>query len=114
MDENAGARRLEAELLALVGQSLFAQDLRVRVQLSSALAAGALAAWKREDTDHTLDESRTERAIRQRAGALALIGLTVDEVASAAGDEVEVELHAWQIGAALDAAEEAGLLTDLS
>ncbi|MGA8246030.1 MAG: hypothetical protein WB797_03930 [Nocardioides sp.] len=112
MDESA--RRDEADLLAQIGRSLFAQDLRVRVQLPAALATGALAAWKRDDTGDSETETETECTIRSQSGALALIGLAVDERGVPSGsDQVGVELDAWQIGSALDAADERGLLAGL-
>jgi len=114
MDESDGsARQSEAELLAQIGRCLFGQDLRVRVQLPAALAMGALAAWQRDDTGGTEAESHAARAIRHQAGALALIGLAIEERGHIEGDQVEVELDAWRIGSALDAADERGLLAGL-
>lgn len=113
-DSDRTDRQVEADLLAQVGQHLFGQDLRVRVQLPAALATRAVAAWKREDAGDTKTESQAERTIRHQAGALALIGLAVDERGlPAEGDHVAVELDAWQVGIALDAADERGLLSGL-
>lgn len=84
------------------------------VQLPGELAAAARRAWMREDSGDNESESQAERAIRHQAGVLALIGLALSEcTAPAEGDEVTVELHAWQVGSALDAADERGLLLDL-
>lgn len=115
MDEgDHSARQNEAEVLAQIGRCLFGQDLRVRVILPATLARDASAAWAREDVGDVEGESESARRMRHRAGSLALIGLAVDERgAPAEGDQIEVELDAWQIGSALDAADEQGLLSDL-
>ncbi len=55
-------------------------------------------------------ESPTEGTIRHRAGSLALIGLAISERGRRVEDHVEVDLSAWLIGHALDAADDAGLL----
>ncbi len=113
-DDEQRARRNEAELLAQIGRSLFSQDLRVRVKLPADLARDASAAWAHDDFGDTEGESESARRIRHRAGSLALIGLAVDERGvPAEGDQIEVEIDAWQIGSALDAADERGLLSDL-
>lgn len=73
-----------------------------------------MAAWERDDSGGELvSENPQQRAIRHRAATLALIGLTVQEDGVAEGDEVAVELDAWYIGHALDAAEDDGLLGDV-
>lgn len=115
MDESDRTdRQDEADLLAQIGRNLFGQDLRIRVQLPAALAARALAAWKRDDTGDNETESQAARRIRHEAGALALIGLAVDERGVATEcDQMAIELDAWQIGSALDAAEQRGLLAGL-
>jgi hypothetical protein len=114
MDESHGsARQGEAELLAQIGRCLFGQDLKVRVQLPAALARGALAAWERDDTGDTEAETPAALTIRHQAGALALIGLAVEQRGHTEGDQVEVELDAWQIGSALTAADERGLLAGM-
>jgi hypothetical protein len=115
MDESADdVRQREAELLAQIGRSMFGQDLRITVELPAALAAAALAAWLRDDAGGTENESDAARTIRHEAGALALIGLAVEEHgAPADSDRVEVDLDAWQVGCALDAADQRGLLAGL-
>jgi hypothetical protein len=117
MDDPAYATwRDDAELLAEIGRCLFVQDLRVSVRLPASLAARALAAWERDDAENEMsgDENQSERAVRHQAGSLALIGLAIEDRSEASGgDSVTVELDAWQIGAALDAAEERQLLIDL-
>jgi hypothetical protein len=109
--------RDDAELLAEIGRCLFVQDLKVSVRLPASLAARALAAWERDDLENEIsgDENPSERAVRHQAGSLALIGLDIENRSEACdGDQVTVELNAWQIGAALDAADERQLLTDVS
>jgi len=109
--------RDDAELLAEIGRCLFVQDLKISVRLPASLAARALAAWERDDPENEIsgDENPSERAVRHQAGSLALIGLDVQNRSEASdGDHVTVELDAWQIGAALDAADERQLLKDVS
>lgn len=55
-------------------------------------------------------ESPMMRQMRGRAGTLALIGLAIEQTSREADSGVAVELDAWFIGSALDAADEAGLL----
>ncbi len=106
------ARQREAELLAEIGRCLHPQNLRVRVRLPAALAAEAVAGWEREDVDEIVeDETVEQRLVRHQAGALALIGLGITERGIPDGhDAVIVDLDAWQIGDALEAADERGFL----
>ena len=105
-------RQLEADLLAEIGRCLHAQNLRVSVRLPAALAAEAVAGWEREHVDEIVEDETVEQPlIRHRAGALALIGLGITERGILDGhDSVMVDLDAWQIGNALDAADERGFL----
>ena len=108
--------RDDAELLAEIGRCLFVQDLRVSVRLPASLATRALAAWERDDPENEIpeDENPSERTVRHQAGSLALIGLAIENRSGASdADHVTVELDAWQIGAALDAADERQLLNDV-
>jgi hypothetical protein len=108
--------RDDAEVLAEIGRCLFVQDLRVSVRLPASLAAHALAAWERDDPENEIsgDENHSERAVRHQAGNLALIGPDIkNRTGTSDGDHVTVELDAWQIGAALDAADERRLLKDV-
>ena len=99
-------------VLAEIGVRLFSQPTRIRVRLPMELAARASAAWDRDDDDEALPEEEThaQRLSRHRAGSLALIGLAVAERGMEDGDDVVVDLGAWQIGESLNAAEDAGLL----
>jgi hypothetical protein len=117
MDQDErSAQSDEAELLAEIGRHLFQQNLRVTVQLPTDLAARALAGWQRDDVNGTLrDETSVERGIRNEAGALALIGLAIEERSRETECEnVTVAIDAWQIGTALDAADRRGMLAGLT
>ena len=75
---------------------------------------GASAAWARDDLGDDEGERESARSARHQAGSLALIGLAVDERGvPTAGGQIEVEIDAWQIGSALDAADQRGLLNEL-
>jgi hypothetical protein len=103
----------DATLLAQIGGALFPQGLRVSVRLPKDLAEQAVAAWQRDDSEGALPhETPDQRLIRERAAALALIGLALENAGIEEGDDVVVELDAWQVGTALHAANEDGLLTD--
>ena len=81
------------------------------MRISSELADLAITAWQRDDDSAGLsEESPAERDARHRAGSLALIGLALVERGQLDGDHFEVDLEAWFIGHALDAADEFGLL----
>lgn len=101
----------DAATLAAIGRSLLPQPTTVTVRLPRELADAALAAWAREDRDPPSDaKDPQEVADQSRAGTLALIGLSIQERGRADGGDVLVELDAWYIGSALDAADEAGFL----
>jgi hypothetical protein len=104
----------DAHVLAQIGAELFAQTTRLTVRLPKALADEALDAWNREDvesSDDEREESADEQSDRHRAGSLALIGAAIEKRGAADGDEhVTVELDAWFVGHALDAADDGGLI----
>jgi glycerol-3-phosphate O-acyltransferase len=100
----------DEEVLARIGQALRPQATVVEVLLPSTIAEAAVAAWEREETADAGHESHSEAVSRSRAGALALIGLAIKERGRVDGDSVVVSLDAWQIGDALNAADELGLL----
>jgi hypothetical protein len=98
----------DARVLAEVGRQLSTQPTRVQVRLSRALAAAGRSAWERDADERPLPaETAEQRRVRHRAGTMGLIGLCIENRSS---DEVDVELDAWEIGLALEAADEAGLL----
>jgi hypothetical protein len=108
----------DAAVLAQIGQAIFPQPTSVRVRLPRVLADLAVAAWTRDEdgADAAAREETPEQTIaRHRAGTLALIGLSIETAGGglAAGDDVLIDLAAWYIGPAFDAAEEAGLLIGL-
>ncbi len=112
MDDENSARIDEAEALAEMGKVVFAQTLTVSVVLPKQLAEKAVRAWRRDDmATVSSDESATDRRTRRQAGDLALIGRAIDERGVEQEDgTVSVDVDAWQVGAALDAADERNLL----
>jgi hypothetical protein len=99
--------REEARVLGEIGVLLSRSDLpRVTVRLPSSLARAAAAAWQRDDESEPDTETYEQRVIRHRAGALALIGLAVEERGRTDGDEVVVDLHPDVIGSAVNAADD--------
>ena len=76
------------------------------MRLPSALARAALAAWQRNDEGEPDPESFEQRVLRPRAGALAPIGLAVEERGYGEGDDVVVDLSPDLVGNALDAADD--------
>lgn len=102
----------DTAVLAEVGRALFSQETRLPVRLPADLAAAAVAAWDRDDSGTELPEveSAEQLRVREGAGHLALIGLAVSERGRRDGDDWLVEMQAWDIGAAFDAAEAAGRL----
>lgn len=117
MDDMYEVWARDAQLLAQFGQFLFAQPTSVRVRLPRALADAALAAWLREDEADTdtaqppLRETAEGRAIRHRAGTLSLIGASIEDGGIVAGDHIVVEVDSWYVGLALEAADDAGLIS---
>ena len=112
MDEHAQWER-DAIVLAELGVALFAQDTKLRVSLPSGLANAAKLAWDRDDDgpdDDGLAESSEQRATRHKAATLALIGSCLERPVSVHHDHVVVELDAWFVGDALNAAEDMNLL----
>jgi len=105
----------DANLLAEVGRVLFVQPTRIAVRLPRTLAERALAAWQRDDsTGGPSDASLAQGIVRQRAASVALIGLAIKNEGLAGDDDVVVTLDAREIGDALEAADEAGLLNGLA
>ena len=83
------------------------------MRLPKGLADLAQAAWHTESNQGPRGpETAEQRTARHRAGTLALIGLCVENAGRADGDEIICELDAQYIGAALEAADQHGLLAD--
>lgn len=57
-------------------------------------------------------ETHTQRAVRHQAGTLGLIGLCIQNRGVDDGDDVVVDMPSWYVGLALEAADEAGLLSE--
>lgn len=100
----------DALILARIGAHLFPQTTRMTVHLPPELAEAAVLAWRRDEIDPGTMESPTLRQMRGQAGTLALIGLAIEQTSRDTHGDVAVELDAWFIGEALNAADQAGLL----
>lgn len=99
--------REDARVLGEIGALLARADLpRVTVRLPVSLARLAVEAWNRNHEGKSDPESYEQRAMRHRAGALGLIGLSVEERGRADGDEVVVDLSPDLVGNAIDAADD--------
>ena len=109
-DASYGQWRVDARILAEIGQILLTQETRVSVRIPKVLAEQAVKAWERSDEGPLADpESPEQRATRHRAGTLALMGLAISEGGRSDGDEVVVDLGARLIGDSLNAADGADL-----
>ena len=103
----------DALVLGRIGAVLFPQDTKLSVRLPKELADLALAAWNRDDPAENgpaAQENADQRAVRERAAYLALIGLCIENTAQPDGDDIICDLDAWYIGGALQAAEAMDLL----
>jgi hypothetical protein len=98
--------RSDEAILAAIGREFKHQETVVEVRITKALADQAVAAWERDETETIPDETPAARQLRHRSGALALIGLAIQERGRVDGDGVVLELNSWQIGDALNAADE--------
>jgi hypothetical protein len=102
---------LDADLLAHIGRALFGQPTTIEVRLPRNLADQAVEQWQREGYEGDLPiETPEQRRARHHSGTLGLIGLSIEQNGRAEGDGVVVELDAWYVGDALEAADEAGLI----
>ncbi|GAA4607144.1 hypothetical protein BJY16_006178 [Actinoplanes octamycinicus] len=96
--------RQDARLLAQIGEHLAEQLHPVTVRLPARLAAAAAQAWERDEPETAGPESPEQAVVRSFAAAFALLGIAVQESATA-GDEVVVTLRPEQVASALVAAE---------
>lgn len=99
----------DARVLANLGSVLLSHELpRVAVRIPGDLADLAVAAWEREDSQDgsAVGETVEQRQVRNRAAALALIGLSINTSGRREGDDVVVELSPELIGDAFRAADE--------
>lgn len=109
--EHAEQWNADNDVLARIGAHLYEIDTQLPVVLPREMADAAVAAWHRDGTkgDDSLQETDAERTVRQRAGTLALIGAAIERLGrSHTIDTVVVDLDAWFIGLALEAADEHG------
>ena len=93
----------DARLLEEIGAALASQNTRIQLRLPAHLAARARDAWDRDEYDDPGPESAEDRSNRSRAGDLALIGLAVEKSGVRSGGEIDVELDATLVAAALTA-----------
>ena len=101
----------DSDVLARIGSSLDEKDPSLTVLIPTHLADAAVQAWERDDIDEQpLSRSPNEERERHDAAALALIGLAITERGTPNVGGVSVEVSAWQIGTALDAADRRNLL----
>lgn len=101
--------RADAVTLGRIGLALSRQALPdIDVRLPRDLAQAAIDAWNRDDdeTEGPIRETWERRMYRQRAAALALIGLAIAERGVWDGDEVLVTLAPAFVGNAADAADD--------
>lgn len=105
----------EAAVLGQIGRALFVQPTSVTVRLPEELGMKALRIWQREGVDGELPPSETpeQRTIRHRAGTLSLIGRAIEQRGRKEGDGFVVDLDAWHVGNALEAADDMDLLRGL-
>jgi hypothetical protein len=99
----------DARVLGLIGTTFRAAGLpAIRVTVPAALAERAVAAWEHDDTSTPAGPEDTfARLQRQRAGALALIGLSITETGKLDADgNTVVELSPELVGVAMDAADD--------
>lgn len=102
----------DGHILAQIGRAFYAQRSVVRLRIPRQLAEQAVACWERYLSGPGLSppESPGEWEIVQTVGALALIGQSLQENGVDDDEEVVVDLHAWNVGNALNAADRYGLL----
>jgi hypothetical protein len=113
-DESSTYDRFAADraVLALIGAALRDQPSGADVQLPAALADQAAAAWLRDEVDVLAEvETVEQRAVRDDAGVLALIGLAARDYGMTDAGNVRVPLDADLICAAVTAADRAANVT---
>ncbi|MFD7153600.1 hypothetical protein ACFV9C_03325 [Kribbella sp. NPDC059898] len=99
----------DARVLGLIGTTFRAAGLpAIRVTVPAALAERAVAAWEHDDTTAADPaEEPYARLQRHRAGALALIGLSITESGKLDADgNTVVDLSPELVGVAMDAADD--------
>jgi hypothetical protein len=97
----------DARVLGLIGTTFRTAGLpAIRVTVPAALAERAVAAWEQDDAGtQPQHEDPATRLQRHRAGALALIGLSITESGKLDADgNTVVDLSPELVGVAMDAA----------
>lgn len=101
----------DAATLAEVGKVWYNANLHVEVSVPAELAQRATEAWEDDESEEIAEfETAVERRQRHYAGALALIGLQISEAEDESASGITLGIDPWLIGAALDAADVAGLI----
>lgn len=101
----------DAEQLHQLAQVLLPQTPRVELTVPRTLADRAVAVWQREEHAGDLEsETDAQRAVRDEAATLALIGQSIEDSGMENGELVVFKLDAWVLGNALEAADRAGRL----
>jgi hypothetical protein len=105
----------DGHVLAQIGSALYRQRTVVQVRIPRQLAESALVSWERQLSGEGLHspEDPGPRAIIKSAATLAFIGRSMQRGGVQDNDDVLLDLDAWDIGHALNAAEMNGLLEDL-
>ncbi|SDI80914.1 hypothetical protein SAMN05444157_0257 [Frankineae bacterium MT45] len=83
----------DAQALAEIGRALLEQPGSVAVRLTPALSDAAIAAWHRDESEALAEEETPAQSkLRNRAGVLAMIGLSIESVGYTVDDEMTVVL----------------------
>jgi hypothetical protein len=94
--------REDSAVLAAVGMVLRDQT-PAAVVLPEGLRQAVVAAWQRDETDHVAQQETVEqRALRERAGRLALIGLALEHAGGSGVVRLDPEDFAAAVAAASD------------
>ncbi|SDC93189.1 hypothetical protein [Actinokineospora iranica] len=92
--------REDSHVLAAIGTHIDAQLGRLTVRLPRAVAEAAVAAWERDEPAGHDTETGEQRALRDQAAELALIGLAIAQRGRWEDAEVVVDLDVGSAGAA--------------
>jgi hypothetical protein len=82
----------DRRVLGEIGTVLRSQSAGRPSRLPRELAEQAVAAWNRDEGDPLQQETPAQRELRDKAGTLALIGLSISELGWTDGDVIVVTL----------------------
>ncbi|SOD71402.1 hypothetical protein SAMN05892883_0929 [Jatrophihabitans sp. GAS493] len=83
----------DAQTLAEIGRALLEQPRAIAVRLTPTLSDAAIAAWHRDESAALpSQETPAQSKLRNRAGVLAMIGLSIESVGYTVGEEMTVVL----------------------